>query len=528
MICGQSIFLNVARNWDTLPGNNIWAYEATFERSRRLLTLTTMKRAILPMSLAALAAIFTQTGCNQAVAQAAPPTDDREIELMVYADNFAMVQETRSVDLQQGRSQVGLTNVSKSLDQNSVMFTWPSAAGNEVVSSTYDLGTQQSDKLLQRFLGKEIELVFRGQNGRESERQKGILEVADPGNIVVRVGDKYVVNPVAEIEAPTDQGIVTIPQLTAEVDSKSAGKTPMGLGYLTTGMSWNADYTVTLPKGSAEMDMECWATVTNLTGTDYPNAKLKFVAGSPNRAVKYRDADEGARYQWGSRGGRSEDTSGYVASPRKKVNMGQVSVGELHAYPYEAKATIKQDQMNRVRMMSADKIKVKRDYSIALPESSYGYSGNPDQRLNATLAIKFENSKGVGLGSPLPGGAVRVYEPGEKGALAYVGAATIADTPKDAKVNLTLTNVFDIYATTKRTSEKRLNKRTVRRTFEVTLHNEKSQPSQVRLVQPFYGTYKITAETATSTKLSGNLRQWTVTTPAGGETKLKFTVDSAY
>lgn len=483
-----------------------------------------MKRTIMPISLATLAAMATQLGCNQAQAQIAPANDDRAIELMVYADDFAMVQETRSVQIKAGRNQIGLTNVSKNLDQDSVVFHWPSAPDNEVVSSTYDLGTQQSDQLLQRFLGKEIELVFRGQNGRESDRQKGILEVADPGNIVVRVGDKYVVNPKAEIEAPANGGIVTIPQLSAEVDAPAGGKTVLGVGYLTTGLSWNADYALTLPKNSSEMELECWATVKNLTGTDYPNAKLSFVAGSPNRAAQPSTL---SRYRWGGTSSPSEDSSGLRRQTRDKKEMPSINVGELHAYPYEASATIKQDQMNRVRMMSAEKVKVKRDYSIALPEI-YGYSGNPDQRHNAVLAIKFENKKAAGLGGPLPSGAIRVYEPGDKGALAYIGAAAIADTPKDAKVDLTLSNVFDIYLTARRTAEKRIDRKTIRRSYEIILHNEKDAVVPVRIVQSLTYGGKIASQSSPSKKLNANLHEWTVNPPAGGESKLTFTIDSPY
>lgn len=474
------------------------------------------------IALLALAAVLTQTGCNQAVAQDKSAPAAREVELMVYADDFAMIQETRQVELARGRSKLGLTDISKSLDQESVIFSWPKNKENEVISSTYDLGTQENGSLLSRFLGKPVDLVFRGQNGRESERLSGILEVADPGNIVVRVGDRYLVNPEAEIQAPANAGIVTIPQLTAEVDAKSGGQTTMGVGYLTRGMGWQADYTLRLPREGDQLDLECWATVTNQTGVDFPDAKLKFVAGSPNRAVR------NSRYRYGGGGmpamseqsANDKDVSGFVS-------LEPQSVGELHAYPYEAKATIKQEQKNRVRMMNTDSIPVKRDYSIALPDY-WGWSANPTARLNATVAIKFANDKASGLGAALPGGAVRVYEPGENGSMAYIGAATLQDTPTDAKIDLTLSNVFDIYAQARRVSEKKLDKRSVRTTYEVVAHNEKSRHATVRLVQPIYGSWKIATETVKSRKLNASQVEWTIEIPAGGEKKLLVAVDRKF
>lgn len=191
-----------------------------------------------PFLLAALAAM-TSYGCMRAQAQTpVAPTDPTRgpIELTVYAGDFAMVRETRKVDLQAGRVRVGLLGVSKQLDQNSVLFDWPKTKDAKVVSSTYDLGMSSSGRLLERFLGQEVELVYHGQDGKEGERTKGILEVSEPGNVVIKADGKYIVNPDATIEAPTNTGIVTIPQLSAEVESKSGGSTDLAMSYMTGGL----------------------------------------------------------------------------------------------------------------------------------------------------------------------------------------------------------------------------------------------------------------------------------------------------
>jgi len=478
--------------------------------------------------LAAMAAVTTawvSTGCSRVVAQEAAETPARKVELLVYSSDFGMVQETRTVSLEKGVNRLGLTGVSKSLDQGTVLFDWPDRKDAEVRSSTYDLGMSGSDALLQRFLGKEVELVYRGQDGREGERMKGTLELADPGNLVVSVGGKYIVNPDAIIEAPTTEGIVTIPQLTAEVEAQSAGAAKLGLSYLTNGLSWSADYTLTLPAGpSKATSIECWASVLNKTGTEFPDAKIKFVAGSPNRAV---DATLSAPMAYGFGGGRGlpeTEASGYVA--RKARTLQALTVGELHAYPYESTATIRQDQVNRVRMMRADDIEVKRWYAIQIPVLwRDGFYGNPEQRLTANLGINFKNDEASRLGKPMPGGAVRVYEPDANGRPQYVGAATISDTPKDARTSLTLSNVFDVYAQAKLLKSEKVGKRKVRKTLEITVRNEKSGTQDVRLVQNFYGTYRIVGETVPSVKLNASQRQWTMSVQAGGEAKLKVTVE---
>lgn len=483
-----------------------------------------------PFLLAALAALTTY-GCSRAQAQTAttPANTDPQrgqIELTVYAGDFGMVRETRKVDLQPGRVRVGLQGVSKQLDQNSVLFNWPATKDAKVVSSTYDLGMNSSGRLLERFLGQEVELVYRGQDGKEGERIKGVLEVADPGNIVVKTDGKYIVNPDATIEAPTATGIVTIPQLSAEVESKSGGSTDLDVSYMTGGLSWSADYTATLAPDQDTLKLECWATVTNKTGTDFPEAKISFVAGAPNRVLNESRYD----YDVSGRMDASSLRKAPVASPQVQMNGGfnaPQAMGEMYAYPYKSTATIRQDQMNRVRMMGSDEVRVKRVYSIALPAVYREYAefnANPDQRLTATMGINFANEKGAGLGLPLPAGAIRVYEPDSGGAARYVGAAGIGDTPKDAKVSLELTNVFNIYARARQISAQKIDKKHTRRTVEVTITNEKAKDTEVRLAEPFGGLWKIDSETDKSMRLNASSNQWVIKVPAGGEKKLRYTV----
>ncbi len=479
-----------------------------------------------PLALAALAAVAAtvlSAGCARAMAQDGPrraPAGGRgPIELTVYSADFGMVRETRRVELAPGRARLGIQGVSKALDQNSVMFDWPSRKDARVVSSAYDLGVGNSGRLLARFVGREVELVYRGQDGRVGERVKGVLQVAEPGNVVVLADGRYVVNPTATIEAPSDAGIVTIPQLSAEIESPTGGATELGVSYMTGGLSWSADYTATLAPGSDRLSLEGWATVTNRTGTDFPDATIRFVAGAPNRVLKETRA----------RSLPAADAGAAAAPARGRIEAfaPPEAVGELVAYPYASKATIRQDGMNRVRMMGSDSVAVKRVYSIALPALDREYDafgGNPDRRLRATMGINFANAKDAGLGLPLPAGAVRVYEPDASGASRYVGAAPLGDTPKDARVSLELTNVFNVYARARQISATRLDKRHTSRTVEITVNNEKAKPVEVRLVEGFGGTWKIAGETSKSRRLNASTAEWTLTVPAGGETKLRYTV----
>lgn len=489
--------------------------------------LITMRQAfaLAPFALLALAAV---QGCTPARAQEPRETTGTRdgIELTVYSQNFAMVSENRSVDLPAGGTTVRVAGVSRMLDQNSVMFSFPDARDVKASSSTYDLGMDTSGELLSRFLGQEVTLVYRGDNGQAGERQKGILEVAQTGNVVVRVGDKYVVNPDATIEAPANAGIVTIPQLSAEVTTKAAAKGTMNVAYLTEGLSWSADYTLTLAPGSSDLGIECWATINNQSGADYPGAKINFVAGGPNRSVRASRA----KMEGGPGGGGAFDEEfgfGDAAQMRMAPQAGSpTSVGELYAYPYESIATVRHNQTNRVLMMSADAVRAERDYSIMLPSFGRWYGSLPDAsyRHQAKLGLNFSNSEKTGLGKPLPMGSVRVYEPSTGGAPVYIGAAQIGNTPKDGKIHLTLSDVFDVYATAKILKKRVINKKQSEYTFEAVIHNEKKLALEVRLVQSFYDKFTFSSQSVKGKKMTNGTTEWKVNVPAGGEAKLTYTV----
>jgi hypothetical protein len=152
------------------------------------------------------------------------------------------------------------------------------------------------------------------------------------------------------------------------------------------------------------------------------------------------------------------------------------------------------------------------------------FNANPDSRMSATMGINFTNAEKSGLGLPLPAGAIRIYEPDKGGAARYIGASSLGDTPKDARVNMTLTNVFDIYARARQVSSRKIDKRHTSRTVEIIVSNEKSRDVEVRLVQDFNSPWKIATESSKSGKLNAWTNQWTVRIPAGGETKLQYTV----
>lgn len=494
-----------------------------------------MRKSVVVLSFLAVSAagigwLATRGRAGDAPSSAAQAAR-QSVELTVYPQDFGMVSEVRPMQLTAGSNRLHVQDVSKQMDPDSVLLQWTGDAPNlpQLVAHTYDLGVSDPNALLNRYLGREVEVVRYGNDGHEAERQKGTLMVERSGDVVVQSDGNFYVHPSGTIVAPTSGNIVTIPQLSVQADSATAQNAGLQVAYLTRGLSWSADYVATLAPNDRTLALECWATVTNRTGVDYPNAKVALAVGSPNRAVM--EAKTRAR----PKPELDEGLVAYTYRPRMAGGSGggferQEAVGDAHLYRIKNPTTVVQEQMNRLLMLSGTSVSVKKDYNTRPPQLSawddYGWgASNPPQRGNVAVAVTFYNREKDGLGEPLPQGAIRIYEPDSSGSLRYAGAAQIENTPKDQRVDLTLAGAFDLFTEWRLVKTHKLNKHTIRKQVELLLHNEKAADVDLRVVQGFSGRWKMADESQKHVNLDAENAQWTVHVPAGSKTILRYAVD---
>lgn len=465
------------------------------------------------------AGLAASSGCGKALASESakypmPVTSSAGLEVTVYKDDFALVHDVRNLDLGLGSNQVRLGEVSRSLDPNSVTFDTPS--GTQITSTTYDMGVQSNENLIQRLAGKPVELIWSSQDGKEGERLKGILEPAANG-FLIRSGENVYINPPGTLVAPAGSDVASSPGLSVQLSTDKASSQPIGMSYLSRGMSWSADYVAHLDAEASTLKLECWASVQNGTGISYPNAKITFVAGSPNRAVRQ---PQDFRFK--------EKDREFAAAKAPMASEVQVAapeaVGELYQYQATGPATLGVDQISRVRMIDAKTIPVRFDYSMRLPTLSPWYTPNAQGRIGAQLAVKFENREAAGLGMPLPAGAVRVYE-SDGASNRYTGADTLGDLPKDATAELTLSKVFNVYGEQITVKRQKVDKHTLRQTVRFTLHNAKGKDVLVRVVQAIDGGQWKVVSGERPEKLDISTSQWKVNVPANGVRTIEATFE---
>lgn len=178
----------------------------------------------------------------------------REVTLTVYQSDLGLVRDTREVGL--------------------------GAGVVSVLEQRYAAGLLTPETLLARFIGREVELRMHGRLVRA--RLLGTT-----GGPVYELDGKVYVNPDATPVLPfLPEDLVARPTLAWRLRSREAGRRWLEAAYLTSGLSWQAVYTLVLDRDATRDDLTGWASVTNRSGVAYRDATLALVAGDVNRAPR--------------------------------------------------------------------------------------------------------------------------------------------------------------------------------------------------------------------------------------------------
>lgn len=449
------------------------------------------------------------------------------LEVTVYNSNLALIKEVRPFTLRSGVNSVSVVDVAAQIDPTSVHFkslTAPDAVSVLEQDFRYDLISQE--KLLQRYLGKEVELQRYGLSGEKTERLKGTL-LANAGGRVIRVGDRLLLNPQGEFSLPElPEGLLTKPTLMWTLNSKKGGDHDGEISYLTAGMAWNADYVLVVDKDDAKADLNAWVTVTNNSGATYKDAKLKLVAGDVHRAP--RPQPMGRMYAM---------KAANMAMEADAAGMTEKGFFEYHLYSLGRPTTIADSSSKQVEMAAAANIPVRKIFTYdgvqGVQWSYWGDSGyyDPSYGLGSDKKVdvefEFENKKASNLGIPLPKGRVRVYKKDDDGSLQLAGEDAIDHTPKDEKVRVKMGEAFDLVGERKRTdfkSDARGHK--FEETFEIKVRNHKDSAAAVNVVEHLYRwtNWKIVDSSAKWVKKDAQTVEFPVSVAKDGEAVVTYTV----
>lgn len=442
-----------------------------------------------------------------------PPT-----EITVYNQGFGLVKEARTLSLKKGRQTVGVEDVAAGIDPSSVSIrslVAPDAIAVLEQNYQYDLIGPAS--ILAKAVGERLRVVG------PKETVEGVL-ISSPGQngggLVLRTDDgRIVLDPQGQITlAKVPEGLITRPTLLWDLQSDRDGAQNVELSYITQGLSWTADYVLTLD-GAGKAALQGWVTMNNQSGATYRDARLKLLAGDVNQAPPppQRRAPAGLAM-----------TMEAMAAP----GFNEESLFEYHLYTLGRPATIANKETKQLSLLQGDAVPVRKRLLV---DATGGYGtfypstndlGTGD--IAPQARIEFTNDKKSGLGIPLPSGRFRLYQRDASGSTQLLGEDRIGHTPRDERVSLLAGKAFDVRATRKRTSYERLGDRGARESFSIELRNRKDTPETVEVVERHWGDWKVTAESGEFTKEDANTIRFSVPLKPNETRTLTYTVETRW
>ncbi|MDE2141386.1 MAG: DUF4139 domain-containing protein [Elusimicrobia bacterium] len=448
-------------------------------------------------------------------------------EVTVYNSNLGLIKEVRPFSLKSGINELKVEDVAAQIDPTSVHFkslTAPDAVTVLEQDFRYDLASP--DTILNRYLGKEIELErYSGRDGDKKETIKGVL-LSNSGGRVLQSGGKILINPQGSPVLPElPEGLLTKPTLVWKLNATKGGTQQGEISYMTSGMSWSADYVLVVDKDDARGDLTAWTTIVNNSGATYRDAKLKLVAGDVHRAPVPMAL------------GRMYAMKTMAAAPALDENMTEKTFFEYHLYTLARPTTLAENSSKQVEMASANGVPIRKLYVYDGAENVqwnvFGGAGywDPSYGLQSgkkvSVLLEFQNKRSDGLGIPLPKGRVRVYKKDDEGSLQFAGEDAIDHTPKDERIRIKMGEAFDVVGERKRvdfSSDER--KRRFEETFEIRLRNHKDSDATVTVVEHLYRwtNWKIVASSAKFAKKDAQTIEFSVPVKKDGEAVVTYTV----
>lgn len=458
--------------------------------------------------LFALAAAVAALGAGATIVHGDdPPT--RHVAVTVYNGDLGLVRDQRRIDLDRGIFTLPFRDVAARIDPTSVAFRAIDHAGAvNVLEQNYEYDLLTPAALMEKYVGETVTLIMTV-NGEESAVPAKLLSVQN--GTVYQIGDSIALNPPGRVVLPNLKGdLKATPTLVWTLASDRSGAEPVEVSYLTGGLSWKADYVATLSEDDRSMDWGGWVTIENQSGTTYPNARLKLVAGEVHRAP--REEKQHAMRALAE-----------AAVARDAASFEERTFFEYHLYDLPRPTTIKHNQTKQIRLMETSRIRTRKRYLLAGARWYWTQAYGGEKGLKIGVYQEFENSKDAGLGVALPAGTVRIYKADADGTLQLVGEDAIDHTPKDETVRLKLGEAFDLVAERRQTDFRVISSGHLwEAAFELVIRNHKDEDVTVRVIEPLPGDWRMLENSHDYEKLDAFTVAFDVPVKAGGETTLTY------
>ena len=446
--------------------------------------------------------------------------DQAELSVTVYNSDIALVRDVRNLRLPGGAFDLQFMDIAATVNPATVHFrslTEPGALG--VLEQNYEYDLLEPEKLLRKYVGREVTLVrTKQEGGTTKEEEVRALLLSYNNGPVWQIGKEIVTGLHADsIRFPELPGnLHSRPTLIWTLQNSGAVRHRVEASYLAGKLAWNADYVLTVGRDDKSADLDGWVTLTNGSGTAFNNAKLQLVAGDLNRVREQLSK-------------RMEARDAMLASPAA-APMAQEAFSDYHLYTLGRKTTINNNETKQVSMLTGTAVPTLKRYVVNGQSFYYRNAHQPGSPIKDDVQVyyQFRNEEKAGLGMPMPAGTVRVYQADSKDGVQFVGEDRIAHTPKDETINIKIGNAFDVVCERKQIDFRRISNEIYEMEYEITLRNHKGTAISVEVNEPIGGSWQLLRSSHKWTKTEAWAAQFTVPVATDGTAVLKYRVRASF
>lgn len=467
-------------------------------------------RKLMLFSLGSALAVplLAQTPTATSVAIPGEATAQGDVSVTIYNNGQALVQDTRRMNMPSGRSKQEFPDVSAQIRAETVTLSGP---GIGIVEQNFDYDLLTPAKLMEKAVGQTVTLI-RTNTATGAETRIRAKVLAANGGVVLQIGDTIEVLrddglPVRVIFDRVPPNLRARPTLSVTLESKG-GTVPTTLTYLTPGLGWSADYVTLFDEAKQTIDVQGWVTLVNNTGTDYTNADVLLVAGSPNNG--------GGRNSYQGQTTETIDEAGTESNDRERL-------GDYYLYPLGERTTVANAQQKQVSFLDVKGAPARKAY-----EYNNGWLAT-NEAASASSVLKFSTSKSGGLGDQLPVGTMRVYMRDKRGDPQFIGESAIEATPMGSAMSIRTGDAFDVKVKSVVTERTRINSNRWRTKMTYEFTNARKEAVTVDLGQNgLWGDVRIVEQSQEGKRVSADRIEWNVPVPGNGKATLTATFDSRY
>lgn len=439
-----------------------------------------------------------------------------EMAISIYNNNLGFVKDVREVNLNKGSNSVAFIGVANRIKPETAML---SAAGVEVVEQDYNYNLLTPINIINESVGETVKTALYNQQTGQTTYDSAKIIDSNYGNPILQFSYGIETNfPGRIIFEKLPENLRAKPTLVVKMNSKDAGAKKLELAYLTSGISWKADYVAEIKTKDA-LTLNGWITLNNESGIDYNNALVQLIAGNVNQ-VSPEIAPR--QMMFAARKAMAENAMMDTAAGASVSNE---AFADYYLYTLPVKTTVKDKQSKQVSLFVKDDVKFSKEYKLTSPlYVGINMSGSEFEKANPEVMFKINNAKEAGLGLPMPSGTVRFYEEDSKQNMQFIGESQVPQLATGEKTELMLGKSFDISAKGKVANINKISKDIYEADVEITFKNAKTEQVIVNFEQNLNNTWQMLSESIKSEKKSANVAKWEVNVPANGEAVLKFKV----